>query len=69
MTFDGGVWIVIQDSEADNPILGVFASESEAAEFARDTPFPYPRSSILYGHYKVGYRFDGGGRRFASTES
>jgi hypothetical protein len=53
------VWIVLQDETPHNSILGVFADQKRAADFADEVGDQFPKG-VIYGRYKVGYRFDGG---------
>jgi hypothetical protein len=54
------VWIVQHDEEElFNAVLGVFASEDEAEEFAEEIKNEYARGAI-YSRYEIGYRYNRG---------
>ncbi|MEW1823595.1 hypothetical protein AB0323_22760 [Arthrobacter sp. NPDC080031] len=54
------VWIVQHDEEEPfNAVLGVFASQDEAEEFAEEIKHEYARG-VIYSRYEIGYRFNRG---------
>lgn len=59
-----GTWIVSQDAEQENPVLGVFATEAEAAAHAEAVAGDWPEDTVAYAHYPLGW--DGGGSRSTS---
>ena len=54
-----GVWIVQHDQSAYNTVLGVFATEEDAAMFAEEVGPQFPES-VIYSRFALGYRFDRG---------
>ncbi|GGG44055.1 hypothetical protein GCM10011374_03020 [Kocuria dechangensis] len=55
-----GAWIVSQDADLENPILGMFGTEAEAAAHADAVADDWPDGTVSYAHYPLG--FDGGSR-------
>lgn len=54
------VWIVQHDKEESfNAVLGVFASQDEAEEFAEEIKHEYARG-VIYSRYEIGYRYNRG---------
>ncbi|WP_269996642.1 DUF7336 domain-containing protein [Arthrobacter sp. B2a2-09] len=54
------VWIVQHDEEESfNAVLGVFASQDEAEEFAGKIKLEYARG-VIYSRYEIGYRYNRG---------
>ncbi|WP_258062034.1 hypothetical protein [Rathayibacter tritici] len=53
------VWVVQHDESPNNTILGVFASEAEAATFAEEVQHRFPKG-VIYAKFTLGYRYDSG---------
>ena len=49
------IWIVQQDEAPHNTILGVFATQQEAAAYA-EWVAPLHEGKVLYARYAIGYR-------------
>lgn len=62
------VWIAFTDAP-DEPalILGVFGTQSEASVFVDEVIGDFPENSLLYGEYKVGWRFNTGTENYRTT--
>jgi hypothetical protein len=45
-----GAWIVSQDAEPENPLLGVFSTEAEAAAHAEAVAGDWPDGTVTYAH-------------------
>ncbi|MFW6186815.1 MAG: hypothetical protein ACOC84_02275 [Actinomycetota bacterium] len=63
----GGVWIVVQEAEPNNPILGVFGTEGEASQHMVAVAPEWPDGTVSYGHYALGW--NGTGSRYATAGS
>jgi len=63
------VWIAFTDAP-DEPeaILGVFGTQQGASDFLDEVMSEFPEHSLLYGEYRIGWRFDQGAERYRSTE-
>jgi hypothetical protein len=61
------LWIVQHDETAHNTILGVFADGRQAMSLADDVQDQF-ENGVVYGRYKIGYRFDGGSSRYHRGE-
>ncbi|WP_147431917.1 hypothetical protein [Motilibacter peucedani] len=58
------VWIVrSEERDAPEVVLGVLASERDAAALVARVAADFPDGSLVYGEYPVGWTFDGGARR------
>jgi hypothetical protein len=57
----GTVWIVQQDEDAHNTVLGVFGSRDEANAFAVEVE-PRWAGGVLITKYEIGFRYDRGSR-------
>lgn len=55
----GGVWIVLQDESPHNTVLGVFATQVEAFDFAEEIRDQFV-NGVIYTRFPVGYRYNGG---------
>lgn len=53
------VWIVQHDESADNTVLGVFGSQSQAQSFAEEIGNRFA-NGVIFARYEVGYRYDRG---------
>ena len=53
------VWIVSHEDSPPNNIIGVFATQSEAASFAEEMAAG-PFESVIYSSFSIGYRYDRG---------
>jgi hypothetical protein len=62
------VWIAFTDAP-DEPttILGVFGSQQGASDFLDEVLSDFPENSLSYGEYKIGWRFDQGGKSYRSV--
>ncbi len=49
------IWIVQQNETPHNTILGVFATQQEAAAYAERVA-PLHEGKVLYARYVIGYR-------------
>lgn len=56
------VWIVQHDETPDNTVLGVFATQEEAAVFAEEVSDDFP-DGVIFSKYQVGFRYDRGPRQ------
>lgn len=60
-----GVWIVIQEAEPGNPVLGVFGTEGEASQHMDAVISEWPDGAVSYGHYVLGW--NGNGSHYAAA--
>lgn len=53
------VWIVLQDKYPTNSVLGVFASQEEANDFA-ESPAVHAEwgTAVIYANFPIGYRYN-----------
>ncbi|KZC96293.1 hypothetical protein AWH51_03665 [Clavibacter tessellarius] len=49
----------MQDESPHNTVLGVFAREPEASQFADEVEARFPQG-VIYTRFRVGYRYDPG---------
>jgi hypothetical protein len=62
------VWIAFTDTpDAPAQILGVFATQKGASDFVDEVFGDFPDSSLLYGEYAIGWRYDEGSSRYAKV--
>jgi len=51
------VWVVQHDQSPHNTIVGVFASEAEAAAYAEEVQHRFS-DGLIYARFPIGYRYD-----------
>jgi hypothetical protein len=64
---DDSVWIVQHDEGPDNTVLGVFASQDEAAVFAKEVQDQFVHG-VITSSLPLGYRFDQGSSRYRAEQ-
>lgn len=53
------VWIVLQDKYPTNSVLGVFATQEEAHDFAESPEVAAEwETAVIYASFPVGYRYN-----------
>lgn len=51
----GSVWIVVQEDVADNQVVGVFATASDADDFMESQAARFPDGTFSFGEYAIGW--------------
>lgn len=54
------------DAPEQDPVLGVFSTEGEASDFAKEVAPRFPEKSVFWGKYEPGWRYDAGSSQYKS---
>ncbi|WP_141692788.1 hypothetical protein [Leifsonia xyli] len=59
------VWIICQDESPHNTVLGVFANEAQASQFAEEVRSEFA-NGVIYSSFPIGFRYDRGSGHVAA---